>query len=122
MSGDPYSAAVRELFAAPTHAGTVADGTRVLVEDQGMRVEIAASVAQGQLSAVRFRAWGCPHLIAAAEWACRHYENGPASALDKFPTDRIMEDLAVPTEKTGRILVLEDAIRSLGRSLTSKQT
>jgi len=118
MSTDPYNSRVRTLFAAPTHAGTVAGGTTVLVNDQGVRVELAASAENGQLSVMRFRAWGCPHLVAAAEWVCRHYEGGPVSALEIFPTARIMEDLAVPTEKTGRILVLEDAIQSLGRSLS----
>lgn len=118
MSADPYSCEVRELFAGPAHAGTVAGGTVVLVDDQGVRVELSASVAKGQLSAIRFRVWGCPHLIAAAEWVCRHFEGGPVSALEISPAARIMDDLAVPTEKTGRILVLEDAIRSLGRSLS----
>lgn len=118
MSVDPYSGAVRDLFANPTHAGTVADGVVVLVGDQGVRVELSASVDSGRISAMRFRAWGCPHLIAAAEWTCAEYENGPVSALEIFPTDRIMEDLTVPAEKTGRILVLEDAIQSLGRGLS----
>ena len=119
MSRDPYNAAVRNLFAAPNHAGTLADGASIVVEDQGVRVELSARAEQGQLTAMRFRAWGCPHLIAATEWACDHYQAGPVEALEVFPADRIMEYLAVPTEKTGRILVLEDAIQALGRSLRS---
>ena len=118
MSTDPYNARVRELFAAPEHAGDLAGGATVLADDQGVRVVISASVADGRIAALRFRAWGCPHLIAAVEWVCSHYEGELLQALEKFPVDRIMEDLAVPTEKTGRILVLEDAIQSLGRSLT----
>ena len=117
MSRDPYSPAVRDLFAGPAHAGTLAGGTTILVEDQGVRVELSARAEQGRLAAMRFRAWGCPHLIAATEWACDYYESGPVAALEVFPTARIMEYLAVPTEKTGRILVLEDAIQALGRSL-----
>lgn len=117
MSADPYNARVREFFAAPVHAGGLAGGVTVLADDQGVRVALSASVADGRIAALRFRAWGCPHLIAAGEWVCRHYEGGPPEALEKFPTARIMEDLAVPTEKTGRILVVEDAIQSLGRSL-----
>jgi len=117
MSADPYNQAVRDLFTSPAHAGGVAGGKTVLADDQGVRVELSAGVAGGQLSALRFRAWGCPHLLAAAEWVCSHYEGGPIGALEKFPNARIMEDLAVPVEKTGRILVLEDAIQSLGRSL-----
>lgn len=117
MSADPYNAAVRGLFAAPAHAGSLAGEATVLADDQGVRVELSASVADGRIAALRFRAWGCPHLIAAVERVCEFYEGEPVEALEKFPTARIMEDLAVPTEKTGRILVVEDAIQSLGRSL-----
>lgn len=118
MSADPYNPLVRALFAAPEHAGGLDCSMTVLVGDQGVRVELSATLADGQLSAMRFRVWGCPHLIAAAEWTCRHYVGAPLSALEIFPTARIMEDLAVPTEKTGRILVLEDAVQSLGRGLS----
>lgn len=118
MSADPYNQQVRALFANPSHAGTIAGGETVLVDEQGVRVELSASEETGQLSVMRFRAWGCPYLIAAAEWACRYYEGGPVSALEISPVARIMEDLAVPSEKTGRILVLEDAIQSLGRRLS----
>ncbi|RZV35335.1 MAG: hypothetical protein EX272_10820 [Chromatiales bacterium] len=119
MTRDPYNRPVRNLFAGPAHAGTLTDGVSIIVEDQGVRVELSARAEQGQLAAMRFRVWGCPHLIAATEWACDHYEAGPVQALEVFPAARIMEYLAVPTEKTGRILVLEDAIQALGRSLAS---
>ena len=117
MSTDPYNARVREFFTAPAHTGRLAAGANVLVADQGVRVELSASVADSRIAALRFRAWGCPHLLAAAEWVCRHYEGEAVDALENFPIARIMDDLAVPAEKTGRILVVEDAIQSLGRSL-----
>lgn len=115
---DPYNALVREFFAEPDHAGRLNDGITVQVNDQGVRVELSACADSGRISAMRFRAWGCPHLIAAAEWACVEFEGGPTGALEILPIARIMEDLAVPAEKTGRILVLEDAIQSLGRDLS----
>lgn len=115
MSGDPYSETVRELFSAPAHVGDVDGGRHVLVEAQGVRVGLAARAADGEIEEMRFRAWGCPHLIAAAEWLCEHYEGRPLAALEQFPFAPIMENLAIPTEKTGRILVLEDTVRSLGQ-------
>ncbi len=117
MSTDPYSQMIRALFADPVHAGAVADGLCVQVDDQGVRVELSASLAGSRIQTLRFRAWGCPHLIAAAEWVCEQLEGEPAGALEELSAARIMEHLAVPVEKAGRILVLEDAIRSLGRSL-----
>ncbi len=115
MSGDPYNKAVRALFAQPAHAGGADGGTRVLVEDQGVCIELSAAARGGVIERMRFRAWGCPHLIAAAEWLCEHYEGKGLEALEDFPFGPIMENLAIPTEKTGRILVLEDAVRSLGQ-------
>jgi hypothetical protein len=62
---------------------------------------------------VRFRVFGCPHLVAAAEEWCRHTEGRPVSANDAPAVAALMTLLDVPTEKTGRILVLEDAWRAL---------
>ena len=115
MSGDPYNEVVRELFAQPAHAGLADEGTRALAEEQGVRVELSAVADGGVIETMRFLAWGCPHLIAAAEWLCGHYEGKGVPALEDFPFGPIMENLAIPTEKTGRILVLEDAVRSLGQ-------
>ena len=68
-----------------------------------------------------FRAYGCPHLIAAAEAACAELEGRDAVELLEFPASDLMQSLSVPVEKTGRILVLEDAIRSLGRVITETE-
>ena len=115
MSVDPYSPAVRKLFAMPEHVGDVDDGESAFVDDQGVRVRLSARAEGRNIGKMRFRAWGCPHLIAAAEWLCDYYEGRAISALEDFPHAPIMENLAIPTEKTGRILVLEDTVRSLGQ-------
>ena len=117
MNTSPYSAKVRKLFAAPAHAGKLENGTVESLAGQDVRVRFSARAVDGSVEAVRFGAWGCPHVIAAAEMICRQLEGGPVTDLEKFTAARIMEDLAIPTEKTGRILVLEDAVRSLGRRL-----
>jgi NifU-like protein involved in Fe-S cluster formation len=114
---DPYSARVRELFAGPDHAGDLEKADlRVQIEEQGVRIGLAADIDGDIISGLRFRAWGCPHLIAAAEAFCREFEGRPVSALQAFSAAEIMQTLPVPREKLGRILVLEDAVRSLGQS------
>jgi len=113
MSADPYSAQVRELFAATAHAGIIEDGLVVRIEEQGIRVELSATADGERISELRFRAWGCPHLIAAAEAFCAAYRGRRISNLSEFSASGLMQTLAVPVEKTGRILVLEDAVRSL---------
>jgi len=69
------------------------------------------------VTAMRFRAWGCPHLIAGAEAACAALEGHAVAGLPMWTSADLMQDLPVPVEKTGRILVLEDAVRSLGQRL-----
>ena len=114
MSNDPYSARVRELFDDPVHAGRPERGLSVQVEDQGVRIRLSAVCAGGEIGALGFQVWGCPHLIAAAEEFCAGYEHRQARDLLAFSSAELMQSLAVPVEKTGRILVLEDAVRSLG--------
>jgi NifU-like protein involved in Fe-S cluster formation len=117
VSNDPYSARVRELFDDPAHAGRLEGGLSIQVEDQGVRIRLSAVCAGGEIRALGFQAWGCPHLIAAAEEFCAGYEHRRARDLLTFSAAELMQSLAVPVEKTGRILVLEDAVRSLGSTV-----
>ncbi len=114
MSSDPYSAEVRALFAAPEHGGVLDSVLCVAVEDQGVRISLFATVEEGIVTGLRFQAWGCPHLIVAAEAFCAESEGCAASDLLDFSVSGLMQSLSVPVEKSGRILVLEDAVRSLG--------
>jgi nitrogen fixation protein NifU and related proteins len=118
MIQEPYNPTVREYFSDPAHAGDVENGATGYFEDQGLRIRLSAEVSARVLARLRFRAWGCPHVIAACEWFCRHFEGRPVADLDEFETGQIMQDLAVPVEKTGRILVLEDTVRSLGQAIS----
>ena len=118
MSDDPYSAQVRDLFADLSHAGDLDDAERSALDEQGVRIRLAARHREGHLQALRFRAWGCPHVLAACEAVCREYEGRPVADLERFRATEIMGILSIPMEKTGRILVVEDAVRSLGRSIS----
>ena len=114
MSNEPYSARVRELFKATAHAGSVEGGPRAAVEDQGVRISLSAELHGGIVRALRFGAWGCPHVIATCEAFCTNYEGRSVADLLDFSATDLMQSLSVPVEKTGRILVIEDAVRSLG--------
>ena len=114
MSNDPYSARVRQLFDAPAHAGRLESALSASIEEQGVRIRLSAEVDNSEIRALRFEAWGCPHVIAAAEEVCASLEGKPVSGLLEFSAAGLMQSLSVPTEKTGRILVVEDAVRSLG--------
>jgi nitrogen fixation NifU-like protein len=114
-TADPYSVLVREYFANPKHGGDLPGGDYVLADQQGVRLRLAVRCAGGRISQLRFQARGCPHLMAAAEAFCAGFEGKPIESLQEFTAAEVMQSLAVPVEKTGRILVLEDAVRSLGR-------
>ena len=117
MSDEPYSARVRALFAKPAHAGVIGKGASIRVDDQDLSIALSAEVESGRISALRFKAFACPHVIAAAEQACAELEGRPVAALLEFSAADLMQSLAVPVEKTGRILVLQDAVVALGRKI-----
>ena len=116
MTQDPYGARVRAFFAAPAHAGILENGRSVLVDDQGLRLELSAIVDRGVVSKMGFRARGCPHTIALSEAVCEALEGRPVTDLLEFSAGDLMKNLSVPVEKTGRILVIEDAVRALGQT------
>lgn len=117
MTSEPYSAAVRALFDAPAHAGRVPGGVSHYVEDQGVRIRLSALVRDGHIETLRHQVWGCPHLIAVAEAGCRELEGRAAASLLKFGVGGLISKLRVPAEKTGRMLVFEDAVHSLGAAI-----
>ena len=128
MTEEPYSERVRQLFARPDHAGDLENAdARVQIDDKDVRIALAVVCDGDDIAGLRFLAWGCPHLLAAAEAFCREFEGRPVRALQTFSAAEIMQTLPVPREKLGRILVLEDAVRSLGQrvragSKTGKDT
>ena len=86
-------------------AGRESNGTRVVFH-------IALSKA-GRVTEVRFQAYGCPHTLATAAWlAGQLYDRTFANLLPSAPADWA-EQLGVPIEKLGRLLLIEDALRAL---------
>jgi len=123
-SGDTYSARVRELFATLPHAGVIADSAgRVLrgeagAASEGTWVRVHLLVAGGRVIDARFQGLGCPHTLATAAWlAGRLPGRELARAVPESP-ESWARDLAVPTEKLGRLLLIEDALHAaLGHGL-----
>ena len=81
---DPYGERVRALFESCAHAGRVEGGLEASVDDQGVRVELTANVSDRTVENLRFRAWGCPHLLAAAEWFCSEFEGRGLAELERL--------------------------------------
>jgi nitrogen fixation NifU-like protein len=119
IGAEPYNQAVRDTFHSPAHAGDLSrDYPHVLravaaESENGSRLVLAAGVADELILEMRYRVWGCPHLIAAAEILCKEREQAAVAGLSVFALAELMELLAIPVEKTGRILLLEDALNLL---------
>jgi hypothetical protein len=69
-------------------------------------------IADGIVKSARFSAYGCPHTVAVVAWLCDELEGlrldagtlgTPADWADRFD---------VPAEKLGRLLIVEDALRT----------
>lgn len=115
----PYSGEVRARFANPQYAGDMPAGPGRAFSAcrresaHGAALQFDALLDDGVITHMRFRAFGCPYLIAAAELACRHYQGRPACDLGDLSAASLLASLEAPVEKTGRMLLLEDTISSL---------
>lgn len=114
-----YSSLVRELFDQLPGAGGIAPGGGPVVHgeamglDRGAWVCFEARVEGGRITECAFRAWGCPHTLAAAALLATRSRGRQIAAGLALDAHRLAAELDVPPEKLGRMLVVEDAMRSL---------
>ena len=85
-------------------AGSRGQGTWVQFDIQSGPGELHAIV-----EAVRFHAFGCPHVIAVSDWIAecavgRELTDGLPAGIPA-----LQQLFAVPVEKLGRLLIVEDA-------------
>ncbi len=122
-----YSPRVRALFSAMDGAGDPAPGAGVMVSgeacalDRGAWVRFAARVDGGRFADFRFRAFGCPHALAAASYVACRLRGAPLDAVSTLGAASLAQELGVPAEKMGRLLVLEDALQALVTDLRRVQ-
>jgi NifU-like protein involved in Fe-S cluster formation len=119
MTALPYSERVLQLFRTLPGAGAPAAGPgRLAVGEagslgRGAWVRFEARVDSGRIVDCGFRAWGCPHTLAAAAVArtwMLAWQEGSASQCEAA---RLARELDVPAAKMGRMLVVEDAGKAL---------
>ena len=110
---DPMGAEVRRLFSALRHAGEPAGTGRVVFgeagrEQRGTRVRFMLQLSGECVLQVRYRAYGCPYTLAACEWLATRLESTGRGSLGA-PADWAQQ-LQIPQERLGRLLVVEDAL------------
>jgi NifU-like protein involved in Fe-S cluster formation len=116
---DPrYGAEVRRRMAGLVGAGEFAPGAGVAQaragdREQGTEVQLQVRVEAGRAVELRFQAFGCPHFIAAASWLTDRLRGATRAGFEGWDWREAAAALEVPPAKFGRLLVLQDAVRTL---------
>jgi NifU-like protein involved in Fe-S cluster formation len=84
-------------------------------------VRFDLQLSAGRIGAVRFHVLGCPHTMAATSWVAESLVGQPVGALEEVDAQALKQAFAVPQEKLGRLLVIEDAARECAAQLGSHQ-
>ena len=122
MSDDPrYGPEVEARMRTLAGAGRLPEGAGVVRaaagdEEQGGRVELDFQVVGGRVREARFRAFGCPHFVAAASWLTDRLRGAGRPDLESWDWREAAEALEVPPAKFGRLLTLQDAVREAARN------
>jgi NifU-like protein involved in Fe-S cluster formation len=108
-----YNELTRKYFEAAGNAGELsgrgvfrgAAGSR----EQGTWVQFDLRIKDGAISEARFLAFACPHTIAVAAWLAEHAVGRQLKTPLAESVQALRDLFAVPVEKTGRLLIIEDA-------------
>jgi NifU-like protein involved in Fe-S cluster formation len=85
---------------------------------QGAWVQFDVQVNAGMIQAARFLAFGCPHTIAVSAWVAEQGVGPVLTAALPHSVQELSDRFAVPVEKRGRLLIIEDAwVAALTRAL-----
>lgn len=84
--------------------------------EQGAQVQFDFRVAGDRVQQARFRAFGCPHLVAGASWLTERLLGARRADLQDWDWREAATALEVPPAKFGRLLTLQDALRDAARN------
>jgi len=108
-----YNELTRRYFSTAASAGELtgagvfrgAAGNRA----QGTWVQFDLQIQAGAVGAARFLAFACPHTIAVSAWLAEQAVGTPLRPSLPESVQALQERFGVPVEKTGRLLIIEDA-------------
>jgi cysteine desulfurase len=96
----------------PRASGIVGEGGR---PGQEVWVRFTLDVQDGVVKGALFKAYGCPHTLAVVSWVAERLRGRGRADLPPGTPAEWAEALAVPAEKLGRLLVVEDALADCAR-------
>ncbi len=113
-----YSTVVEQHFVQLRHAGLLTGHHETQLHgaagqrEQGTEIVFHIGVdAAGLIGEMTFQVFGCPHTIAACSMLAEGLPGLPVETLDDFRPHELAARLDLPVEKTGRLLIIEDALR-----------
>ena len=108
-----YNDLTRSYFETTPHAGelTGPDVFRGAAGNhaQGTWVQFDLRIKAGAVSAAKFLAFACPHTIAVAAWLAEQAVGRQLKPVLPESVQALRDRFAVPVEKMGRLLIIEDA-------------
>jgi NifU-like protein involved in Fe-S cluster formation len=113
-----YSPELRRRFesmstvGAPVGAAFGCATVSVSAQDrsQNVWVKFIVGARDGRIEHVGYRAFGCPHLLAACDWLAERLSGQSVTALRHLDLTVIASELGVPRVKYGKLLKIEDAL------------
>ena len=111
-----YSQLTRRYFESPPNVGELS-GTGVFRgaagnREQGTWVQFDLEWRSGTLRDARFLAFACPHTIAVSAWLAEQSVGTALTGALPENVQSLRDRFAVPVEKMGRLLIIEDAWRA----------
>ena len=108
-----YNEATQRYFETAPGAGVLggpgtfrgAAGSRA----HGTWVQFDVQANAGVIQTARFLAFGCPHTIAVSAWVAEQAAGQELRAALPETVQQLSDRFAVPVEKRGRLLIVEDA-------------
>jgi hypothetical protein len=77
--------------------------------EAGTWVQFDLQINAGTVSAAKFLALACPHVIAVSAWLAEQAVGRPVQPRLPESVPALRDRFAVPVEKMGRLLTIEDA-------------
>jgi NifU-like protein involved in Fe-S cluster formation len=115
-----YSVAVQRYFAREARVpATGAMGEAGSLE-QGVWLLFGMDVEAGRLRNVGFRAFACPHIIAACQRVSELLEGAPVEALAAVTPEELLQEFEIPVGKAGKLLILKDALSACRERIASR--
>lgn len=116
-----YAELVVEHFERPRNSGSLPAAPDVIEGKAGTRSEgtqfsFTARIDGEHIVEMRFQAFGCPHCIAAASMLTEQLIGAGHAQLARWQWRDIAALLDLPTQKRGRLLILEDALHALAEN------